>query len=435
MRKVFDLLIISSFIFAFCGMSDLVAQVGPGDLKIYGGNSIDICSAPYQVSLHINGEHGCGGTILSNEWVLTAAHCVEFWEAGELNVLAGSSMNDDVSAGQYVGVDEVIIHEGYLGFQDFDSGHDLALLHLDPPLEFNDCVDAIALVGLCSGTTSTLIQPGSEVFISGWGTNDNDEVPDIQLLGVSTDVISADDARNLILNEGFLFSYDLTNNLSLFFQGAGSGSGDSGGPAVVFLEDGTPILVGTTSWGCGVDCPSIYVDNYQHQNWIIEGAELECGELECEGNCDVLEEMSYTIECTEDGAIFTAWYTDEIVAADCIGIKWKLNGDIHFGNPVTVGYEQPDVTGFSGTLYLSTSDENGNRCGRRIEIEEFCEELEECGDCDLSIIVECLDDNQAVIAIVDCNGNPVPFSDPPNSPGAQGYWLNINNSAWAYNTK
>lgn len=45
------------------------------DGRIVGGFEIDIRQAPWQVSLHTDGSHFCGGSIIGDKWVLTAAHC------------------------------------------------------------------------------------------------------------------------------------------------------------------------------------------------------------------------------------------------------------------------------------------------------------------------------------------------------------------------
>jgi secreted trypsin-like serine protease len=44
--------------------------------RIVGGNLADPAEYPSQVSIRSLGSHGCGGTIISETWVLTAAHCL-----------------------------------------------------------------------------------------------------------------------------------------------------------------------------------------------------------------------------------------------------------------------------------------------------------------------------------------------------------------------
>lgn len=46
------------------------------DVRIVGGDDIDISEAPYQVSLVNKGRHSCGGTIISEDIIVTAAHCI-----------------------------------------------------------------------------------------------------------------------------------------------------------------------------------------------------------------------------------------------------------------------------------------------------------------------------------------------------------------------
>lgn len=66
----------------------------PAETKIVGGDEIDISSVPWQVSIQIDGHHHCGGVIVSELWVLSAAHCTAWFTPSEMKVRVGSSSWD-----------------------------------------------------------------------------------------------------------------------------------------------------------------------------------------------------------------------------------------------------------------------------------------------------------------------------------------------------
>ena len=62
--------------------------------EIVGGESIEITTRPFQVSLQYtsDNEHFCGGAIIADNWVITAAHCIENTDPANIQVLAGASI-------------------------------------------------------------------------------------------------------------------------------------------------------------------------------------------------------------------------------------------------------------------------------------------------------------------------------------------------------
>ena len=67
------------------------SQLSYGQQRIIGGTDIDISNVPWQVSLRniASNRHFCGASIISKNWVVTAAHCVQGVQANNIRVHAG----------------------------------------------------------------------------------------------------------------------------------------------------------------------------------------------------------------------------------------------------------------------------------------------------------------------------------------------------------
>ncbi|XP_041565271.1 trypsin epsilon-like [Drosophila elegans] len=90
-------------------------RVSRPEERIIGGQNIEIEQAPWQVSLQVNGEHSCGGSIYSKDIIITAAHCLyekeRRLEAKDFLIRVGSSLWN--SKGTLVKVAAIRSHENY----------------------------------------------------------------------------------------------------------------------------------------------------------------------------------------------------------------------------------------------------------------------------------------------------------------------------------
>ena len=127
--------------------------------RIVGGQDASINDYPWQVALSM----GCGGSIISDEWVLTASHCVDATSAGFVLATVGSS-DYYASGGDQYGVSEIILHPNWNG--EASNGYDIALLRIDGRIEFKDGVQPIEII---TPDQLDLEAPGVMATATGWG--------------------------------------------------------------------------------------------------------------------------------------------------------------------------------------------------------------------------------------------------------------------------
>jgi secreted trypsin-like serine protease len=229
-------------IYLFCFSFILSITTINESADIFGGSIIPISDAPWQISIELsNGNHGCGGSIIDESWILTAAHC---FRGVDLNhtIHAGASDHTDDESGQRIQAEAIYLHPGATGLG--PAGNDIALIKLCEPLVLvpNE-VEVIPYATLVN-TSEADIGIGEEVFISGYGKYDSSGDFSDELRGVDLPIISNDDAENIInkpIHE---------THLSFFEPGSGKSAGgaDSGGPAVI-NSGSSPILVGVSNFG------------------------------------------------------------------------------------------------------------------------------------------------------------------------------------------
>jgi trypsin len=242
------------------------------DERIVGGEEAVAGEIPYQISFQSVGAlgnpfHFCGGSILNENWIICAAHCVDgedFENPRNLQIVAGE-LDSSVVEGpeQTIAVDKIVMHENYTSTT---IANDISLLRLATPLKFNVNVSAIALPeqGQASSGNS---------LVTGWGTlSAGGDTPDV-LQKVTIPVITDAECRDQYGNNQILDSMICAGKPGV--GGVDSCQGDSGGPMVCSNADDSKYLCGIVSWGRGCALPNfagVYTEVSYFVDWVKANA-------------------------------------------------------------------------------------------------------------------------------------------------------------------
>ncbi|XP_008582608.1 PREDICTED: coagulation factor IX, partial [Galeopterus variegatus] len=235
--------------------------------RIVGGENAKPGQFPWQVLLSSETEAFCGGSIINEKWVVTAAHCIK--PGVKIIVTAGKhNIEKTEPTEQKRNVIQVIPHHSYNATIN-KYNHDIALLELDKPLRLNGYVTPICVAN--KKYTNIFLKFGSG-YVSGWGRvfSKGRSASTLQYLKVPL----VDRATCLRSTKVTIYS----NMFCAGFHEGGKDScqGDSGGPHVTEVE-GTSFLTGIISWGeeCAMKGKyGIYTKVSLYINWIKEKTKL-----------------------------------------------------------------------------------------------------------------------------------------------------------------
>jgi len=241
-------------VIAVAAVSAAQEVIKPPNRRIIGGEKTDIKEHPWQVALQFRGSFYCGGSIIGQKWILTAAHCfAESADGGDWRAKAG--VTNPLTSGVWADIERVVVHERYVGPYE---GSDIALIKLKGPANGK-------IIPLVPATT--VVPVGQPLEVSGWGKTETASTSADLLKAtvpyVDTSTCNEKEAYDGRIKPGMLCAGRREG-------GADSCNGDSGGPLVWRQPDG-PVLVGVVSWGDGCALQlkyGVYTSVAIYRDWI-----------------------------------------------------------------------------------------------------------------------------------------------------------------------
>ncbi|KAM7167606.1 transmembrane protease serine 11C-like [Macrochelys suwanniensis] len=228
--------------------------------RVVGGvASAELGDWPWQASLRQNNIHRCGATLISNTWLLSAAHCFRkannprLWTVTFGTLLRPSRMKRFVKA--------IIVHEKY---RYPAHNYDIAVVKLSKGVDFTNIVHRV-----CLPDPSQIFPYNSDAVITGWGALSDDGPSPNVLREATVKLIDSNTCNRREVYDGVITPGMLC--AGYLEGGIDACQGDSGGPLVSPDSRGMWYLAGIVSWGdeCAKpNKPGVYTRVTYYRDWI-----------------------------------------------------------------------------------------------------------------------------------------------------------------------
>ncbi|XP_051765795.1 granzyme B(G,H)-like [Ctenopharyngodon idella] len=226
------------------------------NVGIVNGKEAKPHSRPYIVSLQESGYHICGGFLISDQFVLTAAHC---WnERNILTAVVGAHDLRDSKSSDHISVKSYIPHPNYEENIHYQPHDDIMLLKLEKKVKLNNKVGVIPL------PKEEDVKADTACSVAGWGSlMDNGRGSNV-LMEAKVTIMN-----NRECSKRWGAIYSVSKMICVYGDG-GTCNGDSGGPLVCGNT-----AVGVTAFSKKDHCnspdhPNVYTKISAYIQWIQE---------------------------------------------------------------------------------------------------------------------------------------------------------------------
>ncbi|XP_073836502.1 brachyurin-like isoform X1 [Musca autumnalis] len=238
--------------------------------RIFGGSEADFASFPYQIGFLLQrpkGLYWCGGSLISHEYVLTAAHCVDM-ASRALVFLGAHDIKDPHEPGQ---IRMMVYHRDFYIFPTWNPRKlkdDIAIVRLPRSVSYNERIQPIQLPKRDYEYRTFEDKLG---VASGWGRYATGVHAISNVLRyVQLRIVNGRTCKN-----NFPLSYRSTNICTSGRYQKSTCNGDSGGPLVLQRRTSRKrVLVGITSFGSIFGCdrgyPAAFTKVASYLDWIVD---------------------------------------------------------------------------------------------------------------------------------------------------------------------